>query len=338
MDTPHLVDERGGTQLLHSLALLEHGINAHGYTELAINRPGEYWTEGSKGWERHDAPDLTFAKCERLATLIATFNRKKISKLNPILSGELPGKQRVQVVMPPACTPNTVSMTIRRHSPTILGLDELKAGGSFEVYRARPAGLQDFEHELLELLGRGDVDAFLRLAVRTHRNIGITGATGSGKTVVTNALIREIPLTERLITIQDVAELRPPHANVVELFFSREEEGGHAVSAKFLLASSLRMKPDRLIVAEIRGDEAWEYLKALGTGHRGSITTWHADSEREAFDQLAAFVKDSRTGAHLDVQYVKHRIHATIDIVLHYAHRQLQGIYYDPKSRLQRLA
>ncbi|MFJ3465754.1 P-type DNA transfer ATPase VirB11 [Achromobacter spanius] len=336
MNTPHSSER--GQQLLHALSPFESGLSTPGYTEIAINKPGEYWTEGPNGWERHEARELTFDRCARLAQLIATFNVKSIGQKNPILSGELPGKERVQIVMPPACTPSTVSMTIRRHNPTIFGLDDLKEGGSFALYQARPEGLQDFELELLRLLKQNDVHGFLRLAVKKHRNIAITGATGSGKTVVTNALMREIPLGERLITIQDVAELRPPHQNVVELFFSREEEGGHTVSAKTLLASSLRMKPDRLIVAEIRGDEAWEYLKALGTGHRGSITTWHADSEREAFDQLAAFVKDSKTGAHLDVEYVKHRIRTTIDIVLHYSHRKLQGIYYDPETRLQRLA
>lgn len=326
-----------GHQLRHALGPLDEALQEPGITEVAINRPGQYWLEGPNGWLSRDAPSLTYDACSRLATLIATFNHKRIGQLQPVLSGQLPAGQRAQVVLPPACRANTVSLTFRRHNPRVFSLNDLDEGGSFKLYKPRPVGLQEFERELLELKNSGRIAEFLRLAVRTHRNIGITGATGSGKTVVTNALMQEIPLTERLITVQDVSELRPPHPNVVELFFSREEEGGHTVSAKTMLASCLRMKPDRIIIAEIRGDEAWEYLKALGTGHRGSITTWHADSEREAFDQLAAFVKDSKTGAHLDIEYVKHRIRTTIDIVIHYSKRQLEGIYYDPEARLRRL-
>jgi type IV secretion system protein VirB11 len=175
---------------------------------------------------------------------------------------------------------------------------------------------------------------FLDLAVRTYRNILIVGKTGSGKTTITKSLTRSIPATERLITIEDVHEIfLNQHPNKVHLFYAREEEGGSKVSPKQALASSLRMKPDRILLAELRGDEAWEFIKSINTGHPGSISTMHANGAYEAFEQLTALIKDSKTGAHLDMTYIKQRLFTTIDIVLYYAKRKLREVYYDPEYK-----
>lgn len=179
---------------------------------------------------------------------------------------------------------------------------------------------------------------FMDLAVRSQRNILIVGKTGSGKTTVTKSLIRSIPLDERLITIEDVHELfLHQHPNKVHLFYSREDEGGSKVTPKQALASCLRMKPDRILLAELRGDESWEFIKSVNTGHPGSISTMHANGAFEAFEQLTALIKDSRTGAHLDTGYIKHRLFTTLDIVLFYHKRKLREVYYDPNLKLKYL-
>lgn len=305
-------------------------------TEVCVNRPREVWTEGRDGWKRHDAPALSFNHCRQLATLIASYNGKAISNDKPVLSAALPNGERVQVIIPPACEPHTVSITIRKPSMIDKTLDELDAEGAFEEFADVDDELQPFEHELLRLKDEKRIKDFLDLAVRKHRNILIVGKTGSGKTTITKSLIRSIPAEERLITIEDVHELfLNQHDNKVHLYYAREDEGGAKVTPKQALASCLRMKPDRILLAELRGDEAWEFIKSVNTGHPGSISTMHANGAFESFEQLTALIKDSRTGAHLDTNYIKHRLFTTIDVVLFYHQRKLREIYYDPEHKRQ---
>lgn len=313
-------------------------IDDSALTEICINRPREVWTEGRSGWQRHEVPELSFSHCRQLATLIASYNGKAISADKPVLSSALPNGERVQVIIPPACEANTVSITIRKPSVLDFTLDELDEQGAFEEIAQIQDGLKPFEHELLQLRNAGKIKDFLDLGVRTQRNILIAGKTGSGKTTVTKSLIRSIPLEERLITIEDVHELfLNQHPNKVHLFYSREDEGGSKVTPKQALASCLRMKPDRILLAELRGDEAWEFIKSVNTGHPGSISTMHANGAFEAFEQLTALIKDSRTGAHLDTDYIQQRLFTTIDIVLFYHQRRLREIYYDPVTKLKYL-
>lgn len=310
-------------------------------TEICINRPNEVWTEGREGFTRHVIPDgaLSFAKLKQLATLIASYAGKSISMDKPVLSAALPNRERVQVIIPPACEPHTVSITIRKPSMIDKTLDELDGEGAFDECADVDQALQPFEQELLSLKADKRIKEFLDLAVRRHRNILIVGKTGSGKTTITKSLIRSIPLHERLITIEDVHELfLNQHENKVHLFYAREDEGGAKVTPKQALASCLRMKPDRILLAELRGDEAWEFIKSINTGHPGSISTMHANGAFESFEQLTALIKDSRTGAHLDTNYIKHRLFTTIDIVLFYNQRKLREIYYDPEFKRQQMA
>lgn len=307
-------------------------------TEVTINRPGEIWTESGEGWKRHDAPDVTYRSCLHLATLIATANSKKITKDNPILSADLPTGERVQVIIPPACERGTVSITIRKPSYTDMSLESLEASGAFGDVRVISDELQPFEHQLLQLKGEGKVLEFLNLAVTSKRNILIVGKTGSGKTTMTKSLIQKIPRDERLVTIEDVHELFMRDVpNKVHLFYARDDEGGSRVTPKQALASCLRMKPDRILLAELRGDEAWEFIKSVNTGHPGSISTMHANGAHEAFEQLTAFIKDSKTGSHLDAEYIRHRLFTTLDVVLFYDKWKLREIYYDPENKRKQL-
>ncbi len=307
-------------------------------TEICVNRPGELWTEGPNGWSMHPL-DMDFSKCMHLARLIATHNNKAVTENTPIFSGSLPKGERIQVIVPPACTPGTVSFTIRKPSLIDKTLDELDAEGAFSEYAKADAELQPFEHELQNLRHDGRIRDFLDLAVRKQRNILIVGKTGSGKTTITKSLIRSIPEHERLVTIEDVHELfLKQHRNKVHLFYAREDESGSKVTPKQALASCLRMKPDRILLAELRGDESWEFIKSVNTGHPGSISTMHANGAFEAFEQLTALVKDSQTGSHLDVAYIRHRLLTTIDIVLYYHRRRLQEIWYEPEYKRQAMA
>ena len=331
-------DTQASVMLDHYLEPLRPFLMDTTLNEICVNRPREVWTENHTGWQQHAVDALSFAHCGRLATLIAGYNSKSISADKPILSATLPSGDRVQVIFPPACEPNTVSITVRKPSLTDKSLDELDAEGAFEEYANIDGGLLAFERELLGLKSAKRIKEFLDLAVRMKRTILIVGKTGSGKTTVAKSLIRSIPLYERLITLEDVHELiLRLHKNKVHLFYAREDEGGAKVTPKQALASCLRMKPDRILLAELRGDESWEFVKSVGTGHPGSISTMHANGAFEAFEQLTALIKDSHTGTHLDTAYIKHRLFTTIDVVLFYDKYKLREIYYDPEFKRKQL-
>lgn len=330
--------DRSDEMLWEYLAPIRPFLKDESLNEICVNRPGELWTEGREGWKAHLVPELTLNHLMQLATLIAGFNDKAISKDRPVLSAALPKGERVQIIIPPACEPDTVSLTVRKPSMIDKTLEELDSEGAFEECEDVDETLQPFEHELLKLKGERRIKEFLDLAVRKHRNILIVGKTGSGKTTITKSLIRSIPPEERLITIEDVHELfLNMHKNKVHLFYAREDEGGAKVTPKQALASCLRMKPDRILLAELRGDESWEFIKSVNTGHPGSISTMHANGAFEAFEQLTALIKDSRTGAHLDTNYIKHRLFTTLDVILFYHQRKLREIYYDPEFKRKQL-
>lgn len=243
------------------------------------------------------------------------------------------------MIIPPACLANTVSMTIRKPSMTDKTLDELEASGAFAEVDDASDGLRPFEIELLELKKRRHIKEFLHKVVLTKRNLLIVGKTGSGKTTLTRSLIHSIPKTERLVTIEDVHELFMEDVpNKVHLLYAREDEGGSKVTAKMSLASCLRMKPDRILLAELRGDEAWEFVKSINTGHPGSISTMHANGAWETFEQLTAFIKDSRTGAHLETNDIKKRLYTTIDVVVYMDRWKVREIFYDPEFKRQQMA
>lgn len=337
---------------IHNASMLEHKLSdlrqhlaTPDLTELCINRPGEIWTEGARGWQRFDAPMITDQYCKHLAQLIASWNRKVCDENSPYLSATLPTKERVQIVMPPACEKGTHSFTFRKPSEKDFTLDELEAYGTFSDFQEIKREITQDELKLLSLLNQKRLREFLELAVKSKRNIVVAGDTGSGKTTLTKSLTRCIPTVERLVTIEDVEELTlANHPNKVHLFYTRkdEDEGQkehtRKDTAKSALVSCLRMKPDRILLAELRGDEAWEYIKAIGTGHPGSITTMHAGGALASFGQLVNLVKSSSTGAHLDAEYLKWFLQTNIDVVVFIHKRKIREIYYDPQRKLDLLA
>jgi type IV secretion system protein VirB11 len=280
----------------------------------------------------------TFAWCRRLAALIANSTRQRVAEDAPLLSASLPSGERVQIVLPPATTPGCVAITIRRQAEQVWSLDELAQRGIFQGTRAASEALDDSENELLRLLGAREYETFMRLAVKSRKNIIVSGPTGSGKTTWTKALIREIPSEERLITIEDARELvLDRHPNHVRLYYSKDDQGVSRITPKQLLESCLRMKPDRILLAELRSEEAFDYLRNVNSGHPGSITSLHAASAELAFEQLVLLVKQSRAGQDLARSDIKSLLYMLVDIVIQFGvdghRRYIKEIWYDPVRR-----
>lgn len=312
-------------------------------TEICINRPGEAYIETREGWRCVPLVFATYEWCMSLAKLVANSTRQRIDAESPLLSASLPGGERIQIVLPPATTPGTVAITIRRPADEVWTLDELAQKGVFRNTRLANTAPDDTELELLRLLEARDYSLYMRRAVAARKNILVSGPTGSGKTTFTKALIREIPPDERLITIEDARELvLDKHPNHVRLFYSKDDQGLARVTPKQLLESCLRMKPDRILLAELRGEEAFDYLRNVNSGHPGSITSIHAASAELAFEQLVLLVKQSRAGQELAREEIKQLLYLLIDVVVQFGveHRErcIKEVWYDPARRRRTLA
>lgn len=282
-------------------------------TDIYINRPSELWVETlGGGIERHDAPDLTTPVLERLARQIAALSHQGINREHPLLSASLPDGSRIQIIAPPA-TRGAMALAIRKHVSADLDLDSYTSSGAFEAVQTTSGMEGDAERsEVRQILAAGNIADALRFAVHARLNILVSGGTSTGKTTFLNALIREIPSTERLIFIEDTPELQLHHANALGLIAARSSLGEATTSAEDLLNASLRMRPDRILLGELRGPEAYTFLRAINTGHPGSMTTVHADSPARAVEQIALLVL--QTGTRLSRGDVLHYVRSTIDL------------------------
>lgn len=321
--------------LVHHLAPLRPLLDADEVTELVINKPHEMGVEGRGGWSWIDHDDLTTPWLETLANSMANYTKQKVGPQTPICSTSLPTGERVQIVAPPACDLGNYSITIRKPSTKTFGLGELDAGGLFEHTRIARGRTSAADAELLALKEKGEWPAFLELAVKSRKNILISGATGSGKTTLSKALIKLIPDEERLLTIEDTRELIVPHRNAVHLLYSKDGQGQAQVGAKHLLEASLRMRPDRILLQELRDGTAFFYLRNVNSGHPGSITTVHADSAALAFEQLSLLVKESEGGRDLERKDILDLLRLLVDVVVQC--KKVDGrfrvteIYFEPE-------
>jgi len=304
--------------------------------EVVINRPGEVLTEGTNGWERHERPDLTFDKLMRLARAVASFSNQGIDETRPLLSATLPDEERIQIVIPPATTRDTVSITIRKPSSVSLSMLTMEANGLFDDILTRTESAAEND-PLLMAYRNGQYRDFLEKAVLARKNIIISGATGSGKTTLSKALIRHIPEDERLISIEDTPELIITQPNHVRLFYSKGGQGLARLGAKELLESCLRMRPDRVLLQELRDGTAFYYIRNINSGHPGSITTVHADSPSLAFEQLTLLVKESEGGQDLDRDDIRNLLKISIDVIVQCkrisGRFQVTEIYYAEHAR-----
>ncbi|MFC4311687.1 P-type DNA transfer ATPase VirB11 [Steroidobacter flavus] len=307
-------------------------------TELCINRPGEAYVETARGWRRETLSAADFPWCLRLAKLIAHATRQRVDETSPLLSASLPSGERVQLVVPPATSAHTVAISIRRPASAVWSVGQLAERGLFASTRAPDASPDATARELARLLEARAYVEFMQLAVVSRQNIVVSGPTGSGKTTFTKALIGEIPRHERLITIEDAQELvLDAHPNHVRLFYSKDDQGVARVTPKQLLESCLRMRPDRILLAELRAEEAFDYLRNVNSGHPGSITSVHAGSAALAFEQLVLMIKQSSGGQELARADLKQLLHRSIDVVVQFGvsnhQRFIQEIWYRPMHR-----
>jgi type IV secretion system protein VirB11 len=301
-----------GVYLDSYLALLAPWLTRDDITDVLVNRPGEVWIETAGGEiTRVAAPQVTEMALARLARQIAAASHQGVNREQPLLSAALPDGARVQIIGPPA-TRDGMVLAVRKHCIRDLSLEDLAETGLFDTTTSpKESGSDD---ALAGLLDGGEFRAFLKLAVKCRKTIVISGGTSTGKTTLLNALVREIDPAERLIVIEDAPEIRLDHPNAVGLIAVRGEQGEARVDADDLLRASLRMRPDRILLGELRGKEAFAFLRAVNSGHPGSITTVHADSPQGALDQIALLAMTS--GLDLEWSKIQTYVRRVIDVIV----------------------
>lgn len=320
-----------GVYLRRYLAPLDPWLSRPDVTDILVNRPGEVWVETVAGeTSRFEAPQLTEVDLVRLARQIAAAASQGVNREQPLLSASLPDGARVQIVAPPA-TRGGLVLAIRKHAISDLSMAELARSGLFDRSPEAEAAARA-EEELERLLATGEVMPFLTEAVKHRKTIVLSGGTSSGKTTLLNALVKEIDVAERLLVIEDTPEIRLEHPNSVGLIAVRGETGEARVSAEDLLQASLRMRPDRILLGELRGAESFAFLRAVNTGHPGSITTVHADSPQGAIDQITMLALLS--GVDMDWAAIQSYARRVIDVVVQIrrsgGRRTISEIVYRP--------
>ena len=331
-----------------------------GLTEVMINRPYEMFVEGSFGIERIENPELSLDKLMKLANVLCNYNDKHISAASPIHSVTLPDGERGHIMMPPSCEDGTMVFAFRKPSSSRFSLsDYLDTGrlqnfsdvSAYGVPERRTTAeietdsryvrdvcdkmklphdvkLADWQYKMLDYKANGDLAAFFQEAVKRRLNICMVGGTGSGKTTFTKALADLIPAQERLITIEDTHELSlPKHPNHAHLFYKEH------ITAKMIVAACMRLKPDRIFLTELRGDEAWDYLSALNTGHPGGLTSVHANDARSVHYRIAQLAMESPAGRSMEHSYILNTVRATIDIVCYFEKTRMTELYFDPVEK-----
>jgi type IV secretion system protein VirB11 len=287
---PLPIETRRSTYLDAYLAPFREWLGRETVTEILVNRPGELWIEDARdpGMQRIDAPQVDDVLLQRLAEQVARISSQGINRAHPLLAATLPdevglGGARIQLVGPPA-TRGHWALAIRRHRLVDLPLAAYDSGPL--VPRTDPP-MPD---------ARATPIAYLREAIARRRTILIAGGTSTGKTTFLNAMLREIPGHERIVLVEDTPELKLPGENGVGLIAVKGELGEARVSADDLVQAALRLRPDRIVLGELRGKEVVSFLRAINTGHPGSFSTIHANSPRGALEQIALMAMQTGIG------------------------------------------
>lgn len=263
--------------------------------EIMINGAGLIFVERGGRLQRADTCFSGEPALRGIIERIVTPIGRRVDDASPMVDARLPDGSRVNVVIPPLAVRGT-SVTIRRFGRRRLTAADLLQGGALDV-------------AMLE---------FLRVCVEQRRNILVSGGTGSGKTTLLNVLSSLIPAGERVVTIEDSAELAFDHPNLVSLETRpRNIEGRGEITIRDLVRNSLRMRPDRIVIGECRGGETLDMLQAMNTGHDGSLSTVHANSPRELLSRLEVMVLMS--GVDLPVGAIREQIAGSVQIIVHQA-------------------
>ena len=286
----------GFETILPFLKPIEHLILDDSISEVMVNGPDRIFIEKAGFVEPIQGVNLGEKSLMVAVKNIARRLGDDISESKPILDSRLPDGSRVAAVIPP-CSVNGVTLTIRKFNARHFGVEELVQAGTLERWLAN-----QLENYIL-----------------ARKNILIAGGTGSGKTTMLNVLGKFIPPDERVLLIEDTSEIHMDQDNLVRFEARQSQNGLPAITIRDLLKASLRHRPDRIILGEIRGGEAFDLLQLLNTGHSGSLSTVHATSARQGLARFTSCVLQS--GVDLPYRAIKTNVSDSVNVVVHLERR-----------------
>ncbi|MCQ9124689.1 P-type DNA transfer ATPase VirB11 [Rodentibacter caecimuris] len=336
------IDSSLTTRSLLKTTGIQEVLDYEGITEVAINQGEEIWFDRGNGWEVKEAPECTYSNLNSLARSLTVFSGLKTAfdDRNPIASVILPDGERGQIITAPATECNTISFTLRKPSLKRFTVDDYQNSGRFtniqqaEAYQKGTIPL--YMQEMRKCQKEGRYADFFRIAAANNMNVIAVGGTGSGKTTFAKAYADLIPHNHRLITIEDVHEVTLPyHKNHLHLFFDPDYQKSRGISPKELIKSAMRMKPDHILLTELRGDETWNYFEALNTGHNGSITSTHANDVSSTLARLTALVVQSEMGKVLSETFISKTIASALDVTCFFKHTYMTEILFEPEKKLE---
>ncbi|KQZ95890.1 type VI secretion protein [Mesorhizobium sp. Root157] len=322
--------------LYRALAPLKTFLDDPAVVEISVNRPGAVYVErlGADHMEFYDVARLTSAEIINIGERVAAATNQFISAESPLLSATLPSGERIQVVLPPAA-PQGGAISIRKQVVSNFSLEDYRDTGALEETTVALGGLNETDRVLIHHLRNEDIYGFIRSAIARRVSILISGGTSTGKTTFLNACLKVVGSQERIITLEDTRELFPAQRNAVHLIASRGGQGTANVTIQSLLEASLRMRPDRLFVGEVRGAEAFAFLRAINTGHPGSMSTVHADTPLGAYEQIAMMVMQAGLSAAYPkadlISYIQSVIPIVIQLQRDGGRRRVSEIFFARK-------
>ncbi|MGI9296086.1 MAG: P-type DNA transfer ATPase VirB11 [Pseudomonadales bacterium] len=340
------------------LSPLNKYLQREGATELCVNAPGAVFVEIEATFERFEAPELTMSYLMGLVTAISHFATQGINAETPIMSATLPDGERIQIIIPPALEQGSICLCIRVPSKQVFSLGAYRQKGYFDRYLWAESKDEQNLYEmlnfgdktLLQLMRDKEIEEFLVQAVKLKKTIAVVGDTGSGKTTFMKTLCQQISCSERLVTIEDVRELfLDKHDNRVHLLYSKGGQGLAKVTPADLISGCMRLNPSRVLLAELRGSEAFDFLKLLLSGHAGSITSYHAESCALAAERYVLMCKEHPQAGIYSGDELKRVFALTVDILIHVEARVIEDdegnpvakdryiaeISYDPIAKLE---
>ncbi|MFK18505.1 P-type DNA transfer ATPase VirB11 [Salmonella enterica] len=290
-------------------------LDIDGLTEIAINRPGEIHTKINGNWSMHES-HVTYEQCEAFASALAVWSDDNIDEISPILSATLPSGQRCQVIFPPACERGTIAITIRIPDYYQRTHQSYIDSGFYN----RVTGVEKKEtkdDELAKIYESGNIPLFIEKCVEYGKTIIVVGETGSGKTSYMKMLLRYIPSYLRIITIEDNPEIKfYQQSNYVHLFYPADAGEDAIVTSDRLVRAIYRMNPDRPLLAEIRGREAWDALKLIESGHPGFMSSLHAGSPKECISGLVDRCMEHPACRGMPEEVLRRKVMRCMDVIV----------------------
>jgi len=301
--------------------------------EIRINRFGEVVCDKFDGRHFYQDAAISDTFIQRLTQALLSYNGLQRQAINNLL---LPDGSRGIICLPPAVHQGTTAVAFRKNISLNKPLSTLDQEGIFSQCRAignHDSDLQPSDRHLLDLFSQQAYQDFLEYAVKHKKTIVVAGETGSGKTVLTRALLECVVPTERVILIEDVHEVSAEHLQEVVYMRYSTESHTQLVTPTDCLKACMRLTPDRIFMTELRDQAAWDYIQMLNTGHPGGLTSTHANSARDTFQRIGLLIKATEIGKMLEYQDIMRLLYSTLDIVVYMEKRKIKEIYFDPQYK-----